>query len=130
MLKISKKGLKTLAVFALPIIKYAGKKTIDNVIEKNNEKLKQEKLYNDEKHSKFIKVLSIILLMISSLFTTIAIKNSEIIAGIIGLLAITFIGYAYLLCLEILKEQIKNIYKVMLSIGLMLLVIVVSFLYF
>ena len=99
-------------------------------LKQKTEKIKQEKIYIDQKHNGMVKFASIFFSLVALFLSVYALKQSKIILGIIGLLALIAYAITFLYCLEIINEKKHNTYKVVFIIGDMLMVVVATLLFF
>ena len=77
-----------------------------------------------------VKNASILFSLISLALAIIAIKQSKIVLSIVGLLALVTYVITFLYCLEIIDEKKHNTYRIIFIIGDMLLVTIVTLLFF
>jgi hypothetical protein len=77
-----------------------------------------------------VKFASIFFSLVALFLSVYALKQSKIILGIIGLLALIAYVITFLYCLEIINEKKHNTYKVVFIIGDMLMVVVATLLFF
>jgi len=94
------------------------------------EEQKKERIYNEQKHNGMIKNASLLFSLVGIALSIIAIKQSNVILSIIGLLSVLAYVVTFLYCIDIIQENKHNTYKVVFLIGGMLMVIVVTLLLF
>lgn len=94
------------------------------------ERKEKERIYANQKHNGLVKYASIIFALISLFISTLAFKQAKISLGIVGTLAFITYIITFLYCLEIIHEKKHNTYKLIFIIGDMLLIIVVTLLFF
>lgn len=102
---------------------------IKSKIDENEQKKKQEKLYINQKQNGWIKISSVIFVLLSLLFSILSFVTLKWIVGIIGIFALATFICTYLICIDIIQEKKRNIYKIVYLIGSMLFVTLVT-LYF
>ena len=102
---------------------------IKSKIDENEQKKKEEKLYINQKQNGWIKISSVIFILLSLLFSILSFVTLKWIVGIIGIFALATFICTYLICIDIIQEKKHNIYKIVYLIGSMLFVTLVT-LYF
>ena len=102
---------------------------IKSKIDENEQKKKEEKLYINQKQNGWIKISSVIFILLSLLFSILSFVTLKWIVGIIGIFALATFICSYLICIDIIQEKKHNIYKIVYLIGSMLFVTLVT-LYF
>lgn len=124
---------KKLIAGAIGVVSTAAPLVSDAVSEslkQKSEKVQQEKIYSNQKHNGMVKYASILFSLVSIVLTILSIKQSKVILGIAGILAVITYTITFLYCLEIINEKKHNIYKIVFIIGDMLMVAVATLLFF
>ena len=106
------------------------KDTVSEKLKQKSEERVQEKIYANQKHNGMVKYASILFSLISITLTILSVKQSKILLGIIGILAIIAYTITFLYCLDIINEKKHNTYKIVFIIGNMLMVTVATLLFF
>ena len=106
------------------------KDTVSEKLKQKSEEREQEKIYANQKHNGMVKYASILFSLISITLTILSVKQSKILLGIIGILAIIAYTITFLYCLDIINEKKHNTYKIVFIIGNMLMVTVATLLFF
>lgn len=81
----------------------------------------EDKKYNNTKTNGAIKIFSIVFAVIAFVFMLVSIDAHAWISAVIAFLQIVAFGYAFLLCLNVLKEMKRNTYVVAFIIGCFLI---------
>ena len=102
---------------------------IKSKIDENEQQKKEEKLYIYQKQNGWIKIFSVIFILLSLLFSILSFVTLKWIVGVIGVFALTTFICSYLICIDIIQEKKHNIYKIVYLIGNMFFVTLVT-LYF
>lgn len=103
---------------------------VSEKLKEKAEKEAQERRYVNQRRNGMVKNASILFSLISLALAIIAIKQSKIALSIIGLLALVAYIITFLYCLEIIEEKKHNTYRIIFIIGDMLLVTIVTLLFF
>ena len=128
-MKIPKKvvaGIIGAATTVLPIIG----DIVSEKMKQKSEKQEQERIYANQKHNGMVKIASVVFLLISLVLSILAMKQSRIILGIIGILSAVAYTITSLYCLDIINEKRHNSYKIVFMVGNMLMIIVATLLFF
>ena len=103
---------------------------VSEKLKQKSEKEEQERIYVNQRRNGMVKNASILFSLISLALAIIAIKQSKIVLSIVGLLALVAYVITFLYCLEIIEEKKHNTYRIIFIIGDMLLVTIVTLLFF
>lgn len=103
---------------------------VSEKLKQKSEKEEQERIYVNQRRNGMVKNASILFSLISLALAIIAIKQSKIVLSIVGLLALVTYVITFLYCLEIIDEKKHNTYRIIFIIGDMLLVTIVTLLFF
>ena len=103
---------------------------VSEKLKQKSEKEEQERIYVNQRRNGMVKNASILFSLISLALAIIAIKQSKIVLSIVGLLALVTYVITFLYCLEIIDEKKHNTYRIVFIIGDMLLVTIVTLLFF
>lgn len=103
---------------------------VSEKLKQKSEKEEQERIYVNQRRNGMVKNASILFSLISLALAIIAIKQSKIVLSIVGLLALVTYVITFLYCLEIIEEKKHNTYRIIFIIGDMLLVTIVTLLFF
>lgn len=103
---------------------------VSEKLKQKSEKEAQERIYINQRRNGMVKNASILFSLISLALSIIAIKQSKIVLSIVGLLALVAYVITFLYCLEIIKEKKHNTYRIIFIIGDMLLVTIITLLFF
>ena len=103
---------------------------VSEKLKQKSEKEEQERIYVNQRRNGMVKNASILFSLISLALAIIAIKQSKIVLSIVGLLALVAYVITFLYCLEIIEEKKHNTYRIIFIIGDMLLVAIVTLLFF
>ncbi len=128
-MKIPKKivtGIIGAATTAAPLVSDA----VSGKLKQRQAEIEKEKIYANQKHNGMVKFASIVFSLVALFLSVLALKQSNIISGIIGLLSVAAYVITFLYCLEIINEKKHNTYKIIFIIGDMLLVITATLLFF
>ena len=128
-MKIPKKfiaGTLTAINAVAPVVK----DVVSEKLKQKSEKEEQERIYVNQRRNGMVKNASILFSLISLALAIIAIKQSKIVLSIVGLLALVTYVITFLYCLEIIDEKKHNTYRIIFIIGDMLLVAIVTLLFF
>ena len=128
-MKIPKKlivGAAGLTSSALPVVG----DEINARLKEKAEKSEQERRYINQRRNGMVKYASILFSLVSLFLSMLAIKQSNVLLAIIGLLSVTSFVITFLYCLEIINEKKHNTYKIVFIIGDMLMVITATLLFF
>ncbi len=125
-LKISKEVVTGLFGVVKTVGPGVGKWVTDKV---NNgiEKREQEKKYVNRKHNGIIKYISVLLAIICLISTIVSVNEPKAVSIIFGVLAFITFVITFLFCLEIIHEKRHNIYQVVFFVGVIFLIIHISF---
>ena len=103
---------------------------VSEKLKQKSEKEEQERIYVNQRRNGMVKNASILFSLISLALAIIAIKQSKIVLSIVGLLALVAYVITFLYCLEIIDEKKHNTYRIIFIIGDMLLVAIITLLFF
>jgi Mg2+ and Co2+ transporter CorA len=103
---------------------------VSEKLKQKSEREEQERIYVNQRRNGMVKNASILFSLISLALAIIAIKQSKIVLSIVGLLALVTYVITFLYCLEIIDEKKHNTYRIIFIIGDMLLVTIVTLLFF
>lgn len=103
---------------------------VSEKLKQKSEREEQERIYVNQRRNGMVKNASILFSLISLALAIIAIKQSKIVLSIVGLLALVTYVITFLYCLEIIEEKKHNTYRIIFIIGDMLLVTIVTLLFF
>ena len=103
---------------------------VSEKLKQKSEREEQERIYVNQRRNGMVKNASILFSLISLALAIIAIKQSKIVLSIVGLLALVAYVITFLYCLEIIDEKKHNTYRIVFIIGDMLLVAIVTLLFF
>ena len=127
--KVPKKLTAIIVSFFTAVIPL-GIDELGNKLKERSEKKEQEKLYENQKHNGMVKYASIVFSLVSLTLSILAIKQFNFILFAVGILSVTAFVISFLYCLEIIKENRHNVYKIFFLIGDMLMLITAILLFF